>query len=308
MNDIFQNLQQHLMNFGFKSAIVSTRHLKELRNDTETLLKQKSLNQDFYNEITSRYNLHWNYEIPSKFSDAESILIVTARQLKVDVAFQLSNKTIHVIIPPTYLHEIDEKILNSPLLYLKNFNHKIEHALLPEKLIAVHSGMARYGRNNIAYIDGWGSYFTARTFFSDIPCPFENWQELQMIDRCHHCTACIKKCPTHAVHEDRFLISGERCITFFNEKPGVFPDWIDPEWHNSLIGCMICQDICPANKEQSDLIVEGETFTPAETQMILDGVSRDKLPDPTIEKLKKIYMFNDYHLLQRNLGVLINKS
>ena len=129
-----------------------------------------------------------------------------------------------------------------------------------------------------------------------------------MMDRCHHCTACIKNCLTHAVHEDRFLISGERCITFYNEKPGDFPDWIDPEWHNCLIGCMICQDICPANKEQSDRIVEGETFTPAETQMILEGASRDKLPDPTIEKLKKIYMFNDYHLLQRNLGVLINKS
>jgi epoxyqueuosine reductase len=252
--------------------------------------------------------LHWNYEIPSGFSNAESILIIAAQQPKVDVSFQLPDNTIHAVIPPTYLHDIDEKIVQEVSLFLKGHGYKIAKALLPEKLTAVHSGLASYGRNNIAYIDGWGSYFTARTFFSDIPCPSDNWQELQMMERCHRCTACIKKCPTRAIHEDRFLISGERCITFYNEKPGDFPDWIDPEWHNCLIGCMICQDICPANKEQSDRIVEGETFTPAETQMILDGVPRNKLPDPMIEKLRKIYLFDDYHLLQRNLGVLINKK
>ena len=30
--------------------------------------------------------------------------------------------------------------------------------MLPEKLLAVCAGLARYGRNNIAYVDGWGSF------------------------------------------------------------------------------------------------------------------------------------------------------
>ena len=308
MNDLSINLQQYLASVGFKSTLVSTYHLKDLKEDTKTLLEQKILNQDFYYEITSRYKLKWNYEIPSKFSYAKSILVIAAQQPKVNITFQLSDKTVHAIIPPTYLHDIDDILFNTPLHFLKDHGYKIEYALLPEKHIAVHSGLARYGRNNITYIDGWGSYFTVRTFFTDIPCPSDDWQELKMMDQCHRCTACVKKCPTQAIHEDPFLISGERCITFFNEKSGNFPEWMKPEWHNCLIGCMICQDICPANKNQSNYIVEEEAFTPDETQMILDSVPRDKLPAPTINKLKKIYMFNDYNLLQRNLCVLINKN
>ncbi len=308
MSEIIQNLQEHLSNFGFKSTLVSIRHLKELKKDTNTLLKEKTLNPDFYSEISSRYHLQWNYEIPAGFNNAKSVLIVAARQPKVDVSFRLSDKTVQATIPPTYLHDIDKEIFNGSSLYLKDHGFKIDNALLPEKHISVHSGLARYGRNNIAYIDDWGSYFTVRTFFTDIPCSSDNWQELKMMDRCRHCSACVKKCPTQAIHEDPFLISGERCITFFNEKPGAFPDWIDPKWHNCLIGCMICQNICPANKEQSDRIIDEVTFPTEETQMILEGVSQDKLPDSMIEKLKKIDMFNDYHLLQRNLGVLINKN
>jgi len=96
-------------------------------------------------------------------------------------------------------------------------------------------------------------------------------------------------------------------LTFFNEKSGDFPEWVDPSWHNCLIGCMICQDICPVNKDHTNWIVEGGKFLEEETLIILKGVLKDKLPLDTIEKLKKLYMLNNYNLLQRNLRVLINK-
>jgi epoxyqueuosine reductase len=87
-----------------------------------------------------------------------------------------------------------------------------------------------------------------------------------------------------------------------------FPEWIDPSWHNSLIGCMICQDVCPVNKDYTKWVVPGEEFSEEETLIILKGVSKDKLPLETNEKLKKICMLDSYNLLQRNLGVLINKT
>ena len=49
----------------------------------------------------------------------------------------------------------------------------------------------------------------------------------------------MNKCPTKAIRQDRFLISAEQCLTFFNEKPDDFPEWVNPVWHNCLIGCMI---------------------------------------------------------------------
>ena len=89
-----------------------------------------------------------------------------------------------------------------------------------------------------------------------------------------------------------------------NEGAEEFPEWIDPSWHNSLIGCMMCQDVCPVNKDYTDWIADGGEFIEEETRMILNGASKDDLPIEAIEKLKKFYMLDDYNLLQRNLSVL----
>jgi epoxyqueuosine reductase len=171
----------------------------------------------------------------------------------------------------------------------------------------VRSGLAKYGRNNITYVDGWGSYHRLRAFFSDIPCPQDNWQEPVALELCSKCEACVKKCPTHAIGADRFLLDGGKCLTFFNEANEEFPDWIDPAWHNCLIGCMVCQDVCPANKDHTAWIIPGGDFSEEETRMILEGVGKEKLPSGIIEKLKKICMFDEYDLLKRNLEVLMNQ-
>jgi len=117
----------------------------------------------------------------------------------------------------------------------------------------------------------------------------------------------MNKCPTGAIREDRFLISAKKCLTFFNEKSDNFPEWINPSWHNSLIGCMKCQDVCSVNKDYTNCIVPEGEFTEEETLMILKGVSKDKFRLETIEKLKKLYMLDDYSLLPRNLGVLTSE-
>ena len=307
MDKVIKELHQHLANAGFKSSVVSAQRLPDLQRDLENLLEQGILCRDFYDEIISRYDLHFDFEPPTDFPMAKSIIITAALQPKVSIKFQLSGKTYCVIIPPTYLHGTDKESSNIISLHLGNCGYKVRDAILPEKLLAVHSGLATYGRNNLAYIDGWGSYFRLEAFFSDIPCVADNWREIKLMESCNKCTACMNKCPTGAIREDRFLISAEKCLTFFNEKNDDFPEWIDPAWHNSLIGCMRCQDVCPANKDYTNRIVPEGEFSEEETLMILKGISKDKLPLETIEKLKKLYMLDDYNLLQRNLGVLISR-
>ena len=128
------------------------------------------------------------------------------------------------------------------------------------------------------------------------------------MELCEKCTSCVKKCPTGAIRADRFLLDTGKCLTFFNEGDAEFPAWIDPSWHNCLIGCMICQDVCPANKDHTAWIMPGGDFSEDETTMILDGVSKDKLPASTAQKLQKVHMLESYELLQRNLDVLIRKG
>lgn len=307
-DEIITELQQHLVKGGFKSSIVSVQHLPDLQSDLGNLLAHRILNRDFYDEITSRYDLQWQFEPPTDFAEAKSVIVTAVRHPKVNVQFELSNKTYSCIIPPTYLHDTDEKVLNMLATFLEDYDYKVCDALLPTKLLAVHCGLAHYGKNNIAYIDGWGSFFRLRAYFSDIPCTADNWQEVQAMALCEKCVACVKRCPTGAINDSRFLICGEKCITYFNEGTGEFPEWLDPSWHNCLIGCMICQDVCPANKAHTSWIVPRGEFSEQETQLIMKRVLKDGLPSETVEKLKKLSMWDWYDLLKRNLEVLINKK
>lgn len=308
MDKVIKELHQKLADADFKSTIVSTQRLFDLRRDFEKLLEQKSLNKEFYDEIVSRYGLHWHFDPPTSFPAAKSVVITAAPQPKVSLEFEYSGKKYYAIIPPTYINDTDKEVVDIMSPHLEKYGYKIGDALLPTKLLAVRSGLAKYGRNNITYIDGWGSYYRLRAFFSDIPCTNDHWQEPEAMELCSKCTACIKKCPTSAIQQDRFLVNAGKCLTFFNEASYDFPEWLDPAWHNCLVGCMICQDVCPANKDHTTWIMPGGEFSEEETGMILHGVSEDKLPSQTVEKLKKVAMLDSYELLQRNLRVLIEKK
>ena len=71
---------------------------------------------------------------------------------------------------------------------------------------------------------------------------------------------------------------------------------------------MICQKVCPANKDVAKWIEAGATFDREETALILDDVSDDRLPRKTFKKLKKLDMMEYYDVLERNLRVLIEQQ
>jgi len=165
--------------------------------------------------------------------------------------------------------------------------------------------MAKYGKNNITYVEGLGSFVRLRAFLSDMPTDRGDWLEPRVMKECDRCKACLNECPTRAIVPDRFLIHAERCITFLNEGREDFPEWIDPAWHNSLIGCMKCQLVCPVNKRFIKWVEEGEAFDEAETELILNGVPLDRIPPETAHKLNRCYMLEDLDVLPRNLRALL---
>ncbi len=306
--NILRQIKERLALADVKSTFVHVRHLPELRRDFERLLAEKALNRKFYDEIVARYGLTWHFQLPADFQTAETVIITAVPQPKTSLQYEFQGKKYYGTIPPTYVNDTDKMILDILAPMLAQHGYTVHDALLPSKLLAVRSGLARYGRNNITYIDGWGSYFRLRAFFTDAPCSDEDWQESAALELCNGCTACAKKCPTGAIRTDRFLLEAGRCLTFFNEGEDEFPEWIDPAWHNCLIGCMICQDVCPANREHVAWIIPGGDFSEKETTMMLDGVAQDELPPDTVQKLQKVCMLNEYPLLGRNLHALIDKE
>lgn len=176
------------------------------------------------------------------------------------------------------------------------------------KLLAAGSGLARYGKNNITYVEDMGSYHRLTAFYTDATVFGEHWEEPQMLDQCHTCTACVKKCQTGAISSERFLLHTEKCLTYHNEREEPFPQWIDPSWHNCLIGCMVCQNACPVNKPFVRQLVHVGTFSREETGLILKDVAQGSLHQETLEKLKRINLLEYYKLISRNLNALLNAS
>ena len=109
------------------------------------------------------------------------------------------------------------------------------------------------------------------------------------MQRCMNCEICLRSCPTGAICGDRFLVHAERCITFHNEQSYTeFPVWINKSWHNSVVGCMRCQKVCPENSLFMNRTIDAELFSEEETMLILKGTPEDSLPLETSKKLERL--------------------
>jgi epoxyqueuosine reductase len=97
---------------------------------------------------------------------------------------------------------------------------------------------------------------------------------------------------------------------FHNEKPASvpFPEWIDPAWHNCLVGCLLCQHACPENRDNRACITEAAVFSGEETELLLAGTSFDLFPAPMTEKIKACDLQESLDIMPRNLRVLMGRG
>jgi epoxyqueuosine reductase len=299
--EIFSKLESK----GYKARIISATHIEDLRNDIEKHHIKGLFDSNFYKE----YKDYFKVKLKLDLSKINSIFIVAIPQPAFQLNFHWAQEIISVLIPPHYLY--GRKIIEEINVLLANIlnpeGYSVTYAKLPFKLLAVHSSLAEYGRNNIIYVPEMGSYLRLTAYISNFPIQNDIWEDLKRMDLCEKCSACILKCPTGAISTDRFLLHGERCITFHNEHPWQipFPEWLDPSWHNCLVGCLYCQNVCPANKRVSKWIEKGPEFDEEETRLFLEGKSLDQIPQNTLKKLEKFELTEYFELFPRNLKVLL---
>jgi epoxyqueuosine reductase len=294
---ICSNLEEE----GYRGMVLPIEHLAQLKSEIEECLSQGKIDAGLYES----YLAYFEFDIATRLPEARSIIITAAPQPQRKVTFHFNGDTYSFIIPPTYYTDTDSQIKNVLQNILDSNGYQLYPAVLPLKLLAVYSGIAKYGKNNVAYVEGMGSFFRLKAFLSDMPVAGSDWLEPQVMKECDTCKACLNECPTRAIVPDRFLIRAERCITFHNERTEEFPEWIDPAWHNSLIGCMKCQLVCPVNKRFVKWVEDGEDFDEAETELILNGVPVDGIPPETAHKLNRSYMVEYLDVLPRNLRALL---
>jgi epoxyqueuosine reductase len=291
---------------GYRGRVVSIERLGELRDEIENRQNEGDLDQEFLSYLGK----HLDFTQPQDLQWARSLIVVAVEDPQVRFSFAWNGLETSLIVPPTYLHSgpSDGRVESVLSEILEPEGYRVAKAALPKKLLAVRSGLAEYGRNNIAFVAGTGSFARLSVFYSDLPCHQDDWQEARMLDRCQDCSACLNSCPTGAISPDRFLLRAERCTTFHNEMPAErpFPDWIDPSSHHCLVGCLHCQRVCPENREVLDWVEDGAEFSSEETELLLQGVEFDLLPPAMAEKLERWDLTQLLELFPRNLEVLLD--
>ena len=305
--EIYYQLKTQLKEYGAESRMVSASHIPELQSEYNSLLTSLQIDRQFVEKSIRNYI---DFSITKKYPAIQSFIIIATPSPEIEVRFNHNRKTYLFKIPPQYSDRIKVtgNVKNITSQIFDGNGYRTFPVVLPKKLLAVHSGLAKYGKNNISYVSGMGSYHRLTVFATDLPCDHDSWQDLQILERCSKCIACQHNCPTGAISADRFLIKAERCLTYFNEQLEPFPDWIDPKSHNSIIGCMRCQNICPENIRYKAAITNNESFTESETNLILMGIHFEELPEKLQLKIKNLSLRHYYEQLSRNIKILIDNN
>jgi epoxyqueuosine reductase len=299
-----ENLQNKIHDLGWKAKIVSIDHLDDLRFSILSQLEQGQIDKKLYQDQLSFFS----FDPPADLPKARSILVVAVPTPQMRIFVQSKGKRIPVIIPPTYVSYTPRTLTTQDVVadLLKQEGYHMTKAQLPLKTLAVNSGLAKYGRNNICYVDAMGSFLQLVGAISDLPNDKDHWQQPEMLNRCKSCKACLQNCPTKAIIEDRFLLHAENCLTYHNEASCDFPSWINPSWHHCLFGCMRCQTVCPENKNVVKWIQDRAEFSEMETTLLINSVPFEQLPKEMACKIKGLEINENYHILCRNLNMILN--
>lgn len=290
---------------GWRAAVMPYEARAVARGGIIARHERGELDEEFYQERLASWEKPPQAEAPRP----RSLIAVAVPDRPVRLRFTVNGNPLTTAVPPTYVHwERNDRTVEERLRrVLAPAGFVVARARGPTKAMATLSALARYGRNNLTYVDGLGSYHRPVILVSDLPCDELPRQEPEALSCCATCRACMAACPTGAIGSDRFLLHAERCLTYWNEKPPEvpFPDWIKPEWHNALVGCMRCQEVCPENRPFVGAFIEGPSFDEEETRTLLSGAREEDL-SPTLRRALKAWDLIDMlPIFPRNLGALL---
>lgn len=177
----------------------------------------------------------------------------------------------------------------------------VDSAPVLDRAWARKAGLGWIGKHSNLINRKLGSF----VFIGEIICDMElEYNQVPEGDFCGACSICIDACPTDAILENR-TIDSKRCISYLTiENREEIPEAFRGKLQNRIVGCDICQDVCPWNRKATQHQVE--EFEPNQRLMEMKRSEWEQLGKNTFNELFRhsAVKRTGYNGLVRNIAFL----
>src|SRR3972149_9308937 len=152
---------------GWQGRVVRAERVGGLGNAIERLRAEGLLDEAFAGERLSFFS----FDLPDDLPEARSLIVIAVPASAVRLTFHWKGAAREAVLPPTYAghNAPTRRVQEAVMSMLAEGGWRSARPLLPLKTLAAHSGLAKYGRDNITYVPGRGGTPHPAPPFSDLP-------------------------------------------------------------------------------------------------------------------------------------------
>ncbi len=117
-----------------------------------------------------------------------------------------------------------------------------------ERAFAAQAGLGWIGKHSLLINRDEGSWL----WLGEVVTRAELAPDAPTADHCGTCRRCLDACPTGAIVENLRAVDARKCLSYWNiEQRGPIPEDFHRPMGDWLLGCDICQEVCPWNAQSA---------------------------------------------------------